>query len=291
VDRPRRRTAAATALLCLLGLPACTAPHPAGSPSVAAPAGPTTAAPPAGVPSGTGAGEPPLPVGLTGGWELAFSDEFDDASLDRERWSDRSTAEPDEGHGNQGNQQLEWNKAANCSVGGGELVMTARREPTTSPSGTRYEWTSCLITSTPAYVFQYGYLEERSVLPAPGGFWPAFWTWQARGVERHTETDVYEFYSDNHHRLYGTQYSGAGGRCEWTPPFDPTQDWHTYGAAIEPSGTTWYVDGVEVCRSDATSDARTAIISNLAVYGKIPPDPSTTSATKRVDYIRAWTSR
>jgi beta-glucanase (GH16 family) len=135
---------------------------------------------------------------------------------------------------------------------------------------------------------QYGYLEERSILPAERGFWPAFWTWQARGVDRHTETDVYEFYSDNHSRLYGTQYSGVQGRCDWAPSFDPTKDWHTYGVAIEPSGTTWYVDGVRVCRTDATADGRTNIISNLAVYSKIPPEAGTSTATKRVDYIRAW---
>ena len=173
---------------------------------------------------------------------------------------------------------------------GGRLVMTARREQVVSPSGQRYDWTSCLITSTPSYAFRYGYLEERSILPAPRGFWPAFWTWQARGVERHTETDVYEFYSDNHRRLYGTQFSGARGRCEWRPPFDPTAGWHTYGVAIEASGTTWYADGKQVCRTEATSDAMTTIISNLAVYAQIPPEPGTTSAVKRVDYIRAWTA-
>jgi beta-glucanase (GH16 family) len=233
---------------------------------------------------------PPLPDGQEGGWTLAFRDEFDGDRLDRGRWDDRSSAEPDEGRGNIGNQQLEWNQAANCEVRGGELVMTARREQTVSPStGQRYDWTSCLITSTPSYAFQYAYIEERSILPAPRGFWPAFWTWQARGVERHTETDVYEFYSDNHRRLYGTQFSGARGRCEWRPPFDPTAGWHTYGAAIEPSGTTWYADGEEVCRTEATSDAMTTIISNLAVYAQIPPEPGTGSAVKRVDYIRAWT--
>lgn len=243
-------------------------------------------------PSPAASGPEVMPDGHRGGWRLVFSDEFDGSRLDPARWADRSSAEPDEGHGNIANQQLEWNRAANCTVGGGELVMTARREPVVSPSsGQRYDWTSCLITSTPSYSFRYGYLEERSILPAPRGFWPAFWTWQARGVDRHTETDVYEFYSDNHRRLYGTQFSGAGGRCEWQPRFDPAGGWHTYGVAIEPSGTTWYADGRKVCHTGATSGAMTTIISNLAVYSRIPPDAATTTATKRVDYIRAWSAR
>jgi beta-glucanase (GH16 family) len=281
VDRPQHL--AVVAMLCLLLLPACTGRGDATGPS----AGP----PKAGTNSGAGAGDaPPLPVGQKDRWELVFSDEFEDTSLDTSRWRDRSSAEPDLGRGNKDNQQLEWNLAANCQVGDGELVMTARREQHTSESGNSYDWTSCLITSTPSYAFQYGYLEERSVLPAARGFWPAFWTWQAHGVDKHTETDVYEFYSDNRNRIYGTQFSGAGGRCDWKPSFDPATGWHTYGVAIEPSGTTWYADGTQICHTNATADAETNIISNLAVYSKIPPDDSTTSATKRVDYIRAWTA-
>ena len=126
------------------------------------------------------------------------------------------------------------------------------------------------------------------ILPAARGFWPAFWTWQAAGVDRHVETDVYEYWSDNPRRLYGHQFSGAGARCEWVPPFHPADGWHTYGVAIEPTGTTWYVDGVPICRTTATSDGPTAIISNLAVYSRIPPEPGTAAAVKQVDYIRAW---
>ncbi|MFI1991542.1 family 16 glycosylhydrolase [Actinoplanes sp. NPDC020271] len=232
----------------------------------------------------------PQPLGMPGDWRLAFSDEFDGAVLDPRRWSDHSSAEPDDGHGNPGNEQLEWNQAANCRVGDGLLTMTARRERVTSAaSGQTYAWTSCLISSAPAYHFRYAYVEERAILPADRGFWPAFWTWQADGVDRHTETDVYEYYSDNPRMLYATQFSGAGGRCEWRPAFHPADGWHTYGVTIEASGTTWYVDGVRVCRTAATSDGLTALISNLAVYSRIPPDPATATAVKRVDHIRVWT--
>jgi beta-glucanase (GH16 family) len=278
-----RRAVAVVAVGCVFALFACTGGAVGGVAPTAPPpaAGSVAAAPDV-------ADVPPLPAGQEGGWEMAFSDEFDGSSLDASRWADHSSAEPDEGRGNLGNQQLEWNQAANCQVSGGALVMTAKRETVTSAQGNRYEWTSCLITTARSYTFQYGYLEERAILPGPRGFWPAFWTWPARGVEQHTETDVYEFYSDNHERLYVTQYSGAGGRCDWKPPFDPAQNWHVYGVAIEPAGTMWYVDGAEICHTGATSDAQAAVISNLAVYSKIPPDASTSAATKRVDYIRAW---
>jgi beta-glucanase (GH16 family) len=234
--------------------------------------------------------DPPSPLGAAGGWQLVFNDEFEGSTLDPRRWSDHSSAEPDAGRGNPGNEQLEWNQAANCRVADGRLTMTARREQVTSPtSGRRYAWTSCLITSTPAVHFRYAFLEERAILPADRGFWPAFWTWQAAGTGRHVETDVYEYYSDNPHRLYGNQFSGTGGRCEWRPPFHPAGGWHIYGAAIEPTGTTWYVDGTPICHTAATSDGPTALISNLAVYSRLPPGPATAAGAKHVDYIRVWT--
>jgi beta-glucanase (GH16 family) len=288
MSRPWRMTAAI--LVLSLPLAACTGPDKADAPVTPAPNTGAASAPAASGPAALGPEDdgPPMPVGREQGWRLAFSDEFDGASLDRGRWADISSAEPDQGRGNLANQQLEWNQAENCQVADGHLAMTAKRERTTSPSGTTYDWTSCLITSTPSHTFQHGYLEERSILPAERGFWPAFWTWQAKGVDHHTETDVYEYYSDNKRRLYATQYSGPQGRCDWRPDFDPSADFHTYGVAIEPTGTTWYADGKQVCRSDAAADAPTNIISNLAVYAKIPPEAATTTAVKRVDYIRAW---
>jgi len=268
---------AALSIVCVLVVSACTGSSDADG----------QAAPAAG--NGPAPGDAaPLPVGQQNGWELAFSDEFAGTSLNASNWVNKSSAEPDHGRGNLDNQQLEWSQPANCQVTAGQLVMTAKREPITSPSGKKYDWTSCMITTSRSYAFQYGYIEERSILPAVRGFWPAFWTWQAQGVDQHNETDVYEFYSDNQTRLYGTQYSGAQGRCDWKPPFNPTENWHTYGASILPTGTTWYVDGISVCQTAATAEAQTNIISNLAVYSKIPPEDYTTSATKRVDYIRAW---
>jgi beta-glucanase (GH16 family) len=233
-----------------------------------------------------------VPVGQpAGAWDLVFADEFDGTELDAARWDGRSGAEADEGRGNRGNQQLEWNTEDNCRVAGGELVMTARREEHVSEAGERYEWTSCLISSAPSFAFQYGYVEERAVLPAESGFWPAFWTWQAPEVDRQVETDVYEQYSADTGELQMTQHSGEGDGCRWRPPFDPSAGWHTYAVAIEASGTVWYVDGVQVCHRASTSDGRTNIVSNLAVYAKRPPGGGTATATKRVEHIRAWARR
>jgi beta-glucanase (GH16 family) len=226
----------------------------------------------------------PSPVGPAGSWALAFNDDFNGTAVDWTRWADSSSAEADQGHGNKGNQQLEWNQGANCTVSNGVLHMTAKRENHGS-----YTWTSCLITSTPSYSFQYGYIEERAQLPAAKGFWPAFWTWSTGHT--YIETDAYEFQSDNHRRLHLTQHSGRGGGCTVELGFDPTAGMHVYGVDIEPTGTTWYLDGDAVCSKPGTSPGKTALISDNFVYSAVPPDPGTTSARKDVDYIRAYVSR
>jgi beta-glucanase (GH16 family) len=265
---------------------ATTSPQPSATPTpsptpVPTPSPTTTAT---STPTGT-----TVPNGPVGTWNLKFQDEFTGTGVNWTKWADHSSAEGDAGHGNKGNQQLEWNRAANCGVANGLLTITAKPDNITSASGTHYDWSSCLITSSPSYAFRYGYIETRAKFPAAKGFWPAFWTWQAAGNNQWTETDAFEYYSDNHTRLYLSQHSGSGGGCNLANlGFDPTQGFHTYGADIKPSGgTDFYVDGHRVCTASGTSTGLTNIIVDMFVYSQIPPAAGTV-ATKQVDYVRAW---
>lgn len=257
-------------------------PTPTASASGPAPAPSPTSPSPTSPPSGT-----PAPVGVPGTWNYRFGDEFTGPVAWGSKWADSSSAEADNGHGNLGNQQLEWNHRANCSTADGLLTITAKPDNIVSSSGQRYNWSSCLLSSSPSYAFRYGYIEIRAQLPGPRGFWPAFWTWQAAGNNTWTETDVFEFYSDNHSRLYLSQHSGAGGHLVYTPPFDPTTGFHTYGADIAPDGTRFYVDGRLVYTAPGTSTGMTNIIVDNFVYARIPPAPGTVGVM-RVDYVRAW---
>jgi beta-glucanase (GH16 family) len=264
------------------------------APTTSGPTTPSTTAPPATsapAPSATTTSAPPtgspVPVGVPGSWRYTFGDDFNGPIAWGTTWVDHSSAEADGGHGNAGNQQLEWNQAANCSTADGTLTLTAKPDNITSPSGQHYNWSSCLITSTPSYSFRYGYIEIRAQLPSPKGFWPAFWTWQAPGNNQYTETDVFEFYSDNHSRLYLTQHSGTGGATVYNSPFDPTTGYHVYGVDIRADGTGFYVDGKLVYTAPGTSTGMTDIIVDNFVYSKIPPDAGGVG-TMKVDYVRAW---
>lgn len=227
------------------------------------------------------------PDGPGGTWDLAFDDEFNGSSVDTSQWAYDSSAESDEGQGNLKNNQLEWEQSQNCSVSGGDLIITSRRQNVTSPAGTNYAWTSCLLTTTPSYEFQYGYMETRAEFPSAAGFWPGFWTWQAG--DSYIETDAFEFYSNDQDEIFLTQHSGRQGGCQGLGlGFNPATAFHTYGVDIEPSGTTWYIDGKAVCSAPGTSTGLTNIIINNFVYAKSPPAAGTNSATEEVQYVRSW---
>ncbi|QWP78560.1 glycoside hydrolase family 16 protein [Lysobacter sp. K5869] len=233
------------------------------------------------------------PLGAGTNWVYTFGDEFNGSAVDWNKWADNSSAESDNGHGNPGNQQLEWNQAANCSISGGALQMLAKRERVVSPSGRTYNWTSCLLSSHKRYNFRFGFIEARMKLPAASGFWPAFWTFQAPGAQQWNETDVFEYYSDNKRRLYLNQYVIQNGaeNLDAYPldiDFDPSAGWHVYGADIAPDATRFYIDGRLVRTTRNVSQIETSILVDHFVYSQIPPAATTQSAVAAVDYIRAW---
>ena len=228
-----------------------------------------------------------LPAGVPALTTSFFCDDFIGSSVSTSNWEDCNWSQSDACHGNKlTNNQLEWNRLDNCTVNSGNLNLNAKRGNYTSAAGYTYPWTSCLL-ATKSLRLQYGYIEEKSVFPSAKGFWPAFWTYQPPGANYNVETDVYEYYSDNKSKLYLTQQQGGGG-CVLTLGFDPTSGFHTYGAYIAPSGTTWYIDGKQVCSTPNTSTNLAAVITNLAVFATIPPDSATNQATKQVDYIKVW---
>ena len=237
---------------------------------------------------------------------MTLCDDFNENAVDTNVWEDCSWSQKDSCHGNAlTNQQLEWNRLANCSVSNGSLNLNAIRGSFTSPkstsypNGVTYPWTSCLL-ATKNLRIQYGYIEEKSKFPPVKGFWPAFWTYQPSfsGTETqyNTETDVYEYYSDNKYKITATQHDTPGGGCNWggkdKPPinlsFDPSADFHTYGAYISPAGTFWYIDGQQLCSTSAKALHPGVVITNLAVFATNPPDNTTNQATKQVDYIKVF---
>ncbi|MEV7776106.1 glycoside hydrolase family 16 protein [Kitasatospora sp. NPDC086791] len=138
-------------------------------------------------------------------------------------------------------------------VADGILDIIAKPDDVTSGTGKRYHWSSCMINTSPSYSFRYGSTEVRAKFPAAKGFWPALWTWEAPGVSLpgNGETDIFEFYSNDHSRVHLSQRASGRNGVAHRLPFDPTAGFHVYGVDIEPGG-----NGLVDRRQDGASQYR-----------------------------------
>lgn len=228
------------------------------------------------------------PLGVPGTWTQTFGDEFNGTALDRSKWNTNGSWERDNGgRSNVGNGELDYKTdGQNFSFANGALTIQARREASNGLA-----WTSGQLGSKQS--FTYGYIETRAQFASPKGFLNALWTWGAPNTNAPAqETDAFEFYSDNHGRIYLTAHTTGGGGCQGLAlGFDPTTAMHTYGTDIEPGGTSWFIDGKPVCLAGSHPTQAWNIVNYMTVNAasRAPvADASTTHAEYAVDYIRAW---
>ena len=231
-------------------------------------------------------------------WDLSFSDEFNEATLDTAKWDWKYPRSGEMAYSNWDNGEAQWYRRENLSQRNGVLELTARRENTVSPeTGRTFPVTSGLVHSKPSFNFRYGYMETRMWLPKGSGFWPAFWTWSTN-EQWPPEIDAMEFYGDRPGQVRLT-YHGTGGlalrpRGDGTKVSSPdwTTGWHTFAVNWEPGRLTWYVDGVARKTVEESPSTKMYLIANLAISnGERAPAPDSGTpfpSALKVDYIRVW---
>lgn len=255
------------------------------------------------------------------GYTLAWSDEFDGAELDLNKWSFQiGTKDPNGGPEYWGNEEKEYYTDTNHVVENGRLVITAKQE---SKGGMPYTSTR-IRTKTDAgntlYATKYGRIEARIKLPTEEGLWPAFWmlpadcsiygTWAASG-----ELDIMEARGRFPDKVGGTIHFGS----QWPNntyygkehTFDSSTDisaYHLYSVEWEPGKITWLVDDVpyfstgnfwsknsdnaENYTYGAPYDVPFYLILNLAVGGTYDGEAKLENAQfpadMEVDYVRVY---
>ncbi|MCK4773521.1 MAG: glycoside hydrolase family 16 protein [Candidatus Krumholzibacteria bacterium] len=102
-------------------------------------------------------------------WSLVWSDEFNGNSLNTSDWSyDIGTGCPS--LCGWGNNELQYYRAENVAVSGGNLVITSLAQSFGGAS-----FTSGKVHTRDKHFFLYGRIEMRAKIPTGGGMWPAFW--------------------------------------------------------------------------------------------------------------------
>jgi beta-glucanase (GH16 family) len=256
----------------------------------------------------THAGEQ-LPAGSNA--RLLFNDEFNGSSLNLRHWY-RCYRYADEKSGCSNGPPLEkqWYRTANIRVGGGLLMLTARRQSVVKG----YPFTSGMIQSSgadcqppecdppkvipPGFKFQFGYMEMRAKFPRGAGMWPAFWLLPADGSWP-PEIDAKEWqggtptidyatvhWVDSHgvHQQDGTAYDTG---------IDLSAGYHIYGVDWQSHAVTWYFDGQPIkvfYNASVIPQKPMYIIVNLAVGGwiSLPNKHTPFPATMAVNYVRVW---
>ncbi len=249
------------------------------------------------------------------GWELAWSDEFDEPAgtvPNSENWGYELNDGAAYGIPGWGNSELQFytDDPANASTdGNGNLVISLEEADGSLECyyGT-CEYTSARLTTEHKAEFAYGRIESRLRVPEGGdGLWPAFWSlgadidrnpWPAAG-----EIDFMEYVSRLPEEVFGTihgpGYNGGnsfGGIYGFGERVD--QDYHTFTVEWEPNLITWYVDGIQFHRaepSDVTGpwvfDKPFYLLLNLAAGGNFggPLDPDNVYPQEyMIDYVRVY---
>ncbi len=177
---------------------------------------------------------------------LVWSDEFDGSSLDTGNWT-ADIGDGCPGLCGWGNNELEYYRAENVTVAGGNLVLTARQE---SYGGRSF--TSGKVHTRNKHSFLYGRVEMRAKIPTGGGMWPAFWMmpqddayggWAASG-----EIDIMES-ANATTSIGGTLHFGGGwpdnastGGSYSEGGSNFADQFHVYAVEWDTTEIRWYVD-------------------------------------------------
>jgi len=224
-------------------------------------------------------------------YQLIWSDEFNGTSVDLTKWTMET--------GNPGvNNEKEYYQAANATVTGGNLVITAKNQ---SMGGSPY--TSARMNTSGKFSVQYGRIEASIKLPLGAGLWPAFWMLGTNigtiGWPQCGETDIMEHINATS-TIYGTIHWYDNGNTQYGGTTTTNADaYHLYAVEWDTNSINWYVDGTLYNTANIANNINNTgafqnpffIILNMAVAGDFPGqtvDLTKLPATMMVDYVRVY---
>jgi beta-glucanase (GH16 family) len=252
-----------------------------------------------------------------GGWNLVWSDEFDEPAgtpPDPANWGYELGDGALNGIPGWGNSELQYytDSPANAATdGNGNLLITAREADGSLECyyGT-CEYTSARLLTQNRSEFAYGRIEALILLPdGDAGLWPAFWSlgtdigevgWPQTG-----EIDFMEYVSRIPDEIFGTihgpGYSG-GASFGNIYPFSPANaydEYHEFAVEWEPDVIRWYVDGIEyhtavpadVAPNEWVFNDPIFMLLNQAIGGNFGGPVSEDLVfpqTLKIDYVRVY---
>lgn len=234
-------------------------------------------------------------------WRLIWSDEFDQPGApDPKKWGyERGRVRNHEA------QFYTTDRRENARVEGGQLIITARREPW---SGADY--TAASVVSLGKFSFRYGRVEIRAKIPTGRGTWPALWmlgeNMKSVGWPKCGEIDLMENVGFAPDKMHFTVHTGAFNHIKRTDVARIItvprvfEEFHTYGLLWTADRMEFFFDGKKVHEflNDGKGvdhwpfDAPVYLLMNFAVGGdwggQKGIDETIFPQEFRIDYVRVW---
>src|ERR1700722_11327656 len=250
----------------------------------------------------------PLRQAWPAGWEMVFSDEFNEGTLDRNKWATRYIYQNETlDHFNDENERY---RDTQVKLSEGTLNLIAEKKV-----GSDY-FESGMIRSH--RTFYYGYYEARVFLPSGKGIWPAFWLEADYDIDGKTwhppEIDIFEFVINGVEDKANSLHSNTMG--PWSAESytyvdksfllrfqnmygseDLNLGWHTAGFVWAPDRISFFWDGrliysrmYQWLRKDGQLGPPAHVDLNFAIggawAGRHGIDEAAFPQAFKVDYIR-----
>ncbi|PQJ80599.1 family 16 glycosylhydrolase [Polaribacter porphyrae] len=245
--------------------------------------------------------------------DLVWSDEFDGASLDTNKWF-HQTIIPNGSRWFNNEEQVYTDSSTNSFVANGNLHIVAKKE-TKILNGETFEYTSARLNSK--YAFTYGRVDVKAKLPAGNGTWPAIWTlgknisetgayWQTQGFGTTGwpacgEIDIMEhgLHATNEvsSALHTPSSSGATVNTSTKMLADVANNFHIYSMNWSPNQITFMIDDVAYYTYKPTNqnsstwpfDLNQFLLLNVAMGGFAGDiDANFTQSSMIIDYVRVY---
>ena len=234
-----------------------------------------------------------------GDYELVWSDEFDGAEIDTNKWG------YDIGGGGWGNNEAQFytDRKENARLSGdGKLIITAIKE---DYQGKKY--TSARMVTRGKGDWKYGKVEVSAKLPYGAGTWPAIWMlptdWVYGNWPDSGELDIMEMFGNNPNHVLGTIHCKAynhmngnqkGGSIESDQVYS---SFHKYHIEWDEWTVKFFMDDIHyfTFENEKTNwevwpfDQRFHLLINLAIGGVVLPiDDSIFPVQYEIDYVRVY---
>lgn len=244
--------------------------------------------------------KPAEPVPLVEEYDLIWSDEFTDTTLNSDNWTHQTGTGSQYGLDGWGNNEQQYYRPENTTINNGVLTVTAKKE---TYQGMPY--TSSRFTTSGKNSFKYGKIECRMRTDKGQGIWSAFWLLPqnpSSGWPKSGEIDVMEFVGHNENEVFGTvHYGNPWGHTskKYLYP-DLSDEFHTYTIEWEENKIEWFFDDVSYHVIEAKDlpegidwpfNENFYIILNMAIGGNLTNnwvDGSIFPVTMDVDYVRVY---